>query len=754
MFSEPAIATDSEDHDPLYLQSPVSDGSFIVAQKFPLHDDAPAQSELKSPSSAYSHYTMIGSPSSSSDSSALSSVPSSPDVHTPRSSISMSASTDCYAQPNSGSTYTNVVDGDATDQSSPSSDTTITTPPFLLGKHYQEREQCDSSLRTPTSPHAPSFSFPTSTSTFTTAITAPNQYLGEQQRQDGASLKAPPSPNSPSSSFTPNPGSQDPSSHSIRKVRSRQSSPSRNDFAEGSKSKTRPTHIYRQGSEASIIPIINASQKSTANKAAAAAAARIQPLRLSAAVIPPPKSASRRPWSPAIWILAYFFFNMGLTLYNKTVLVHFPYPYTLTALHTFCGTIGCAWARRTGYYAPAYLTGRQKITLALFSILYTLNIAVSNLSLRLVTIPFHQVVRGSAPMFTILVSWLLRAKSRRAGEGGGMIFGVEKNKLISLIPVVAGVGLATYGDYSFTLWGLILTLLGTFLAALKTVLTSILQSAPATSRESDTPLPTARSFSFSGGTFPPTPASRLAFHDAKYRKPSLSDIKVKPEPGRLEKVVQTFLSWIPLLSSSTKSEVLPRSSPPANPPASANYFTKRFDLDFGVGVNASSTTPSPDHVRQDDGRGMVHTMSMIKLHPLDLLARMSPLACAQCLVYAVLSGEAGKLYAHGLGGPEGGGRVGWNGGGLGLSLVVLGMNGVIAFMLNVVSLTANRMNGPLTMTVAANVKQVLTILLAMSVFHLPVGLTNSIGIALTLSGGAWYGSLEYRSKRERMRMTT
>lgn len=53
----------------------------------------------------------------------------------------------------------------------------------------------------------------------------------------------------------------------------------------------------------------------------------------------------------------------------------------------------------------------------------------------------------------------------------------------------------------------------------------------------------------------------------------------------------------------------------------------------------------------------------------------------------------------------------------------------------------------------ANVKQVLTILLAMSVFHLPVGLTNSVGIALTLAGGAWYGSLGYKSKRERMRLT-
>jgi hypothetical protein len=48
--------------------------------------------------------------------------------------------------------------------------------------------------------------------------------------------------------------------------------------------------------------------------------------------------------------------------------------------------------------------------------------------------------------------------------------------LVSLVPVIAGVCLAAFGDFYFTLWGLILTLLGTFLAALKTVCTNVLQT--------------------------------------------------------------------------------------------------------------------------------------------------------------------------------------------------------------------------------------------------------------------------------------
>jgi hypothetical protein len=35
---------------------------------------------------------------------------------------------------------------------------------------------------------------------------------------------------------------------------------------------------------------------------------------------------------------------------------------------------------------------------------------------------------------------------------------------------------STYGDYYFTAWGLFLTLLGTFLAALKTVVTNLIQT--------------------------------------------------------------------------------------------------------------------------------------------------------------------------------------------------------------------------------------------------------------------------------------
>lgn len=52
---------------------------------------------------------------------------------------------------------------------------------------------------------------------------------------------------------------------------------------------------------------------------------------------------------------------------------------------------------------------------------------------------------------------------------------------------------------------------------------------------------------------------------------------------------------------------------------------------------------------------------------------------------------------------------------------------------------------------AANVKQVLSIFLAVFIFELTITPTNALGILLTLAGGTWYASVEYQEKRGRWR---
>lgn len=49
------------------------------------------------------------------------------------------------------------------------------------------------------------------------------------------------------------------------------------------------------------------------------------------------------------------------------------------------------------------LTSRENLTLVAFSVLFTFNIAFSNVSLALVSVPFHQIMRSTCPIVTILI---------------------------------------------------------------------------------------------------------------------------------------------------------------------------------------------------------------------------------------------------------------------------------------------------------------------------------------------------------------
>lgn len=254
------------------------------------------------------------------------------------------------------------------------------------------------------------------------------------------------------------------------------------------------------------------------------------------------------------------------------------------------------------------------MTLLFFSFLYTINIAISNVSLKLVTVPFHQVIRATTPLFAMALNICLYNSK------------YPLMTYMALLLVVAGVGFATYGDYFFKPMGFFLTLLGALLAALKTVITNRIQT------------------------------------------------------GRL------------------------------------------------------------------------------RLSPLELLYRMSPLAFVQTLIYAFLTGELSTIYK--------GFQISWYPEAVVAAVegaaeqvlpefvpskdlfIKLALNGLIAFGLNVVSFTANKNTSALTMTVAANIKQVMTIILAIVFFNVAVNATNAFGIFLTLVGGAWYAKLELDRKQK------
>jgi len=93
----------------------------------------------------------------------------------------------------------------------------------------------------------------------------------------------------------------------------------------------------------------------------------------------------------AFWLILYFVLNLVLTLYNKVLLVSFPYPYTLTAIHALFGLAGGTYLRLIKFYEPRSLCGSDHVVVVTFSILYSVNIAISNASLGLVTVPVSQL---------------------------------------------------------------------------------------------------------------------------------------------------------------------------------------------------------------------------------------------------------------------------------------------------------------------------------------------------------------------------
>lgn len=185
------------------------------------------------------------------------------------------------------------------------------------------------------------------------------------------------------------------------------------------------------------------------------------------------------------WLVLWLAHNVGLTLLNKMAFskVHFPYPFMLSAVHMLCNWIGsflCFWMlerhelfhtkqsprrqslrddeeeqflsdsnldQETDGAEPDTKQKRHWLVRVLgdsivrrktldrtayrsilgFSIIFSLNIAIGNVSLKFVSVNFNQIMRSLVPALTIVMSYSLGkvVSNKRRNAVIPIIFGVR-----------------------------------------------------------------------------------------------------------------------------------------------------------------------------------------------------------------------------------------------------------------------------------------------------------------------------------------
>lgn len=181
------------------------------------------------------------------------------------------------------------------------------------------------------------------------------------------------------------------------------------------------------------------------------------------------------------WLLVWTVNNMAVTLLNKYAFanVDFKYPFFLSFIHMMCNSIGSfivfslmTSSHKTKSIKPSTVRGamqsalgqithkklnlREHFLVLLFSFIFSLNIAVGNLSLRHVSVNFNQVMRSLIPAISIVMSMALGKP-------------VSRKRQIAVLPVIVGVAMATFGDMSFSKLGFGITVLCILLGAFKVV---------------------------------------------------------------------------------------------------------------------------------------------------------------------------------------------------------------------------------------------------------------------------------------------
>ncbi|CAN6443526.1 unnamed protein product [Victoria cruziana] len=165
-------------------------------------------------------------------------------------------------------------------------------------------------------------------------------------------------------------------------------------------------------------------------------------------------------------VVCWYLSNIGVLLLNKYLLSNYGFSYPIFL--TMCHMTACAAFSYVSIVLmkivplQAIKSWNQFIKIAALGVVFCGSVVGGNISLKYLPVSFNQAVGATTPFFTALFAYLMTFK-REAWV-----------TYAALVPVVAGVIIASGGEPSFHLFGFIMCISATAARAFKSVLQSIL----------------------------------------------------------------------------------------------------------------------------------------------------------------------------------------------------------------------------------------------------------------------------------------
>ncbi|KAG5071513.1 hypothetical protein AAZX31_03G068300 [Glycine max] len=175
------------------------------------------------------------------------------------------------------------------------------------------------------------------------------------------------------------------------------------------------------------------------------------------------------PWSTIGVVIAWYTSNIGVLLLNKYLLSNygFRFPVFLTTCHMLvCSLFSYVIVSVTEAVPLQRVRSRSQFwRIVALGVVFCFSVVCGNVSLRYIPVSFNQAIGATTPFFTAVFAYAVSAK-REAWV-----------TYATLLPVVAGVVIASGGEPSFHLFGFIICVSSTGARAFKSVLQDILLSS-------------------------------------------------------------------------------------------------------------------------------------------------------------------------------------------------------------------------------------------------------------------------------------